>query len=71
VDAQHELLKTLTADLMGAPLDIVYGGSVNPQNCVALATRPMIDGLFIGRSAWKPEGYLGIVERVTGALAAK
>ncbi|MCW6507099.1 triose-phosphate isomerase [Lichenifustis flavocetrariae] len=69
VDAQHELLKTLTADLMGDPLDIVYGGSVNSQNCVALATRPMIDGLFIGRSAWKPEGYIGIVDSVIRALA--
>ncbi len=69
VDEQHKLLKTLTADLMGAPLPILYGGSVNPQNCVALATRPTIDGLFIGRSAWTAEGYIGIVESVTKALA--
>ena len=68
VDAQHKLLKSLTADLMGDPLPILYGGSVNPGNCVALATRPTIDGLFIGRSAWAAEGYLGIVESVTQAL---
>ena len=70
VDEQHTLLKGLTAELMGEPLPILYGGSVNPDNCVALATRPNIDGLFIGRSAWAAEGYIGIVESVTTALAA-
>ena len=70
VEAQHRLLKALTAELMGAPLDILYGGSVNPQNCVALARQPAIDGLFIGRSAWDAAGFIGIVESVTRALAA-
>ena len=69
VDAQHRLLKALTAELTGAPLDILYGGSVNPENCVALASRPTIDGLFIGRSAWDARGFIGIVESVTAALA--
>ena len=55
---------------MGRPLDILYGGSVNPQNCIALASQPNIDGLFIGRSAWKAESYIGIVESVTTALAS-
>lgn len=71
VDQQHRRLKALTADILGAPLDIVYGGSVNPQNCVALATRPMVDGLFIGRSAWDAMGFLGIVSHVTAALAGQ
>jgi triosephosphate isomerase len=69
VDTQHGLLKTLTAGIMGRPLDILYGGSVNPQNCVALASRANIDGLFIGRSAWQAEGFIGIVASVTAALA--
>ena len=70
VDEQHVRLKALTADLAGSPLEILYGGSVNPGNCVALASRPTIDGLFIGRSAWDPRGFVGIVESVTAALAA-
>ena len=69
VNVQHERLKVLTAEIMGEPLDIVYGGSVNPANCVALASQPHVDGLFIGRSAWAVEGFIGIIDAVTGALA--
>jgi triosephosphate isomerase len=65
---QHRKLKTLTADLAGEPLPILYGGSVNPQNCCDLAKRSDIDGLFIGRSAWNARGYIGIIEAVTSAL---
>jgi triosephosphate isomerase len=65
---QHGKLKALTAELAGEPLPILYGGSVNPQNCVALANRSHIDGLFIGRSAWDAPGYIGIVDAVTKSL---
>ncbi len=51
---QHRRLKALTAEIVGEPLPILYGGSVNPQNCVALAGRDNIDGLFIGRSPGMP-----------------
>ena len=59
----------MSTGLFSEPVDVVYGGSVNPDNCVSLASRPHIDGLFIGRSAWNVEGYIGIVEKVTAALA--
>ena len=65
---QHGKLKTLTADIAGAALPVLYGGSVNPQNCVALASRAHIDGLFIGRSAWDAADYIEIVEAVTTSL---
>jgi L-erythrulose 1-phosphate isomerase len=64
----HAKLKSLTADIAGEALPILYGGSVNPQNCVALANRTHIDGLFIGRSAWDAAGYIAIVEAVTQSL---
>ena len=67
---QHAKLKSLTADLTGAALPILYGGSVNPANCVALAARSHIDGLFIGRSAWEPQGYIGILEAVIASQPA-
>lgn len=65
---QHERIKTVTAEVAGAALPVLYGGSVNPQNCVGLAARPHIDGLFIGRSAWNAAGYVGIIEAVTRSL---
>jgi triosephosphate isomerase len=65
---QQRRIKAVTRDVLGAELTVLYGGSVNPDNCEALATRPHIDGLFIGRSAWDVAGYLGIVEKVVAAL---
>jgi triosephosphate isomerase len=65
---QHRGIKAMTADITGEALPVVYGGSVNPQNCCDFATRSDIDGLFIGRSAWDSKGYIGIVEAVTASL---
>ena len=65
---QQRRIKMITSDAVGAELTVLYGGSVNPDNCEALASRPHIDGLFIGRSAWNVAGYLGIVEKVVTAL---
>jgi triosephosphate isomerase len=67
-NAQHRHLKELTTEIAGVPLPILYGGSVNPENCCALAAMSDIDGLFIGRSAWNPAGFLGIIESVTKSL---
>jgi L-erythrulose 1-phosphate isomerase len=67
-NAQHENLKQLTAELVGTALPILYGGSVNPQNCVALSRRAHIDGLFIGRSAWNADDYIGIMTAVIQSL---
>ncbi len=68
---QHIKIDTLVKDITGASLPILYGGSVNPQNCVQLASQSHIDGLFIGRSAWDAAGYIGIVKSVTESLGAK
>jgi len=47
---------------------VLYGGSVNPQNCEELILQRHIDGLFIGRSAWDVGGYLDILQRVARAI---
>jgi triosephosphate isomerase len=65
---QHVKVSRLTQSLIGTPLPILYGGSVNPENCVALAAQSHIDGLFIGRSAWSAGGYLGIINSVLNSL---
>ncbi len=41
----------------------LYGGSVNADNCTGLIVRPHIEGLFIGRAAWRPDGYIDILKR--------
>jgi L-erythrulose 1-phosphate isomerase len=65
---QHMKIAALVQSITGGSLPILYGGSVNPGNCIDLATQSHIDGLFIGRSAWDAKGYIGIVEAVTAAL---
>ena len=66
-DAQHARIKATLAEVTGHELRVLYGGSVNPDNCVSLAAQPNIDGLFIGRSALAPNGFLGIVGQVCAA----
>jgi L-erythrulose 1-phosphate isomerase len=66
---QHIMIAGLVQALVGQRLPILYGGSVNAENCVALAQQSHIDGLFIGRAAWDVGGYTGILEAVTAALA--
>ncbi len=68
-NAQHVRIKEIARKTCGAALPVLYGGSVNPQNCCELAAKSHIDGLFIGRSAWDAGGYIGIVNAVTAALA--
>jgi triosephosphate isomerase len=65
---QHRHIKEITKEITGSALPVLYGGSVNPQNCRDLAAQRHVDGLFIGRSAWKVENYLGIIEAVTDSL---
>ncbi len=69
-DRQHQGIKQESLSVFASAVDVVYGGSVNPGNCRQLATRPHIDGLFIGRSAWEAGGYIAIVESVISALRA-
>ena len=66
-DEQHRRIKTVLQEMVGRDLRVLYGGSVNPGNCVALAAEPHLDGLFIGRSACDADGFIGIIRRVLGA----
>lgn len=67
---QHDHIKRLTKNICGAELPVLYGGSVNLQNCRALIAQPRIDGLFIGRAAWQVSGFLDIVEAVKETVEA-
>ncbi len=65
---QHIKIAKLVKSVTGHTLPILYGGSVNPGNCVELASQSHIDGLFIGRSAWDVNGYLGIIKSVVESM---
>jgi triosephosphate isomerase len=67
-DRQHALIKEESLRHFAEPIDVIYGGSVNPGNCCDLAAPKNIDGLFIGRSAWEVSGYIGMIESVVATL---
>ena len=50
---------------------IIYGGAVTADNGAALIALPDVDGLFVGRAAWTPQGYARIVNLVHAAALQK
>lgn len=49
----------------GVGVPLLYGGSVNTDNAIGYLMQPDVDGLFIGRAAWKVEGFIDIL-RLSG-----
>jgi L-erythrulose 1-phosphate isomerase len=67
-DRQQALIKRVAAAILPAQPPVLYGGSVNSENAADLVVQPHVDGLFIGRSAWNPEGYIDILRRAAAAI---
>ena len=59
----------------GGEVPVLYGGSVDPTNCggfTGIKGEGGVDGLFVGRAAWTPEGYRNTLEgALTGRAAMK
>ena len=71
VAERHASLRALLVDVWGdaaaQATRIIYGGSVSPANGAGLIALPNVDGLFIGRAAWTPEGFAAMVQIVADA----
>jgi triosephosphate isomerase len=71
VAQRHAALRAALAEGWGEPAAmatrIIYGGSVSPANGAELIALPDVDGLFIGRAAWTPEGFAAMVRIVAEA----
>jgi triosephosphate isomerase len=67
-DQQQALIKRAAAAILRGAPPVLYGGSVNPGNAAELIGQPHVDGLFIGRSAWAPEGYIDILRRASAVI---
>lgn len=58
-----EQIRATLIELFGAAGDrvpVLYGGSVNRENCGPYAAIDMIDGVFVGRAAWKVGGFVEV-----------
>ncbi|WP_263771581.1 triose-phosphate isomerase family protein [Propionivibrio soli] len=75
VAARHAALRRILREHRGenAALEtrILYGGSVTPENGKELIEIEDVDGLFVGRAAWKAEGFARIVKIVSEAASRK
>jgi len=58
------ILSELYGKEYASKIQILYGGSVNEDNAATLIKQPNIDGLFIGRAAWKIETFRKICEQI-------
>lgn len=70
-NAIHGTIKQAILALFGRTIPVLYGGSVNPGNASDLAAQPAIDGLFVGRAAWTPEGLLGLARQIAPIARAR
>ena len=71
IEERHRAIRQIVQQRGGqdvaAQTRIIYGGSVTPENGREILDIPDVDGLFVGRAAWKPEGFARIVELVSEA----
>ncbi|MFA0087010.1 triose-phosphate isomerase [Vibrio sp. E150_011] len=65
IAAIRSALVELYGSELASQMVLLYGGSVNQENARSLINQPNIDGLFVGRAAWTPEGYLALVTIVS------
>ena len=69
--ALRAILKKHCGEEIAARTRIIYGGSVTPENGRDILDIEDVDGLFVGRAAWQPEGFARIVELVADAAKRK
>lgn len=56
----------LQAEFGSRAAAILYGGSVHQDNAAELLAMDDVDGLFVGRAAWRLEGYLELLRLAAG-----
>lgn len=44
---------------------VLYGGSVSESNCRDYVQKTDVNGLFVGRAAWQPEGFMNVLRAAT------
>jgi triosephosphate isomerase len=75
IEARHRAVRAILRRHCGEEIAertrIIYGGSVTPENGRDILAIKDVDGLFVGRAAWKPEGFARIVELVCDAAKRK
>ncbi len=65
----HDFVREFLQNTFGGPkgktVRILYGGSVNPENALALANIDEVNGLLVGGASLKADSFLAIVRAFT------
>jgi triosephosphate isomerase len=61
INAIHQTVEELYGEAGGAGIQVLYGGSVNPENSKAYLAMDGIDGLLVGGASLNYEEFAGIV----------
>jgi triosephosphate isomerase len=61
---RHELSQLLGESSVRT--SVLYGGGVDASNATSLLRHGEVDGLFVGRAAWQPEGFASIIRECIG-----
>ena len=69
LDLRNLLEKRYNSDVAGR-VQILYGGSVKPENASQLLAQPNVDGALVGGASLKAESFGGIIE-AAGQLAGQ
>ena len=65
----HQFIRGILKDLYGSAANnirILYGGSVTKDNIGELIAMEDIDGALVGGASLKPDGFLGIIQQISG-----
>lgn len=65
-EKMHRVIRETLQTRFGAcatHIPILYGGSVNEENCEALCALSNVDGLFVGRAAWEADRFDRIIRK--------
>jgi triosephosphate isomerase len=57
-------------DARGERVPILYGGSVDAENCADYARLPQASGMGLGRAGWRPESLVQVLSRALDARYA-
>lgn len=66
----REALSRFFGPEAAARIPLLYGGSVRLENAPELLDHGGVDGLFVGRTAWKPAGLAALIRMAIGRARA-
>lgn len=62
ISEMHNVILAQAQRMGHKRVDVLYGGSANPENAWGILTTPGVDGLLLGRAAIAPDQFISIAK---------